>query len=67
MLADGDIERYRAMTQEERFEIFRSLMNFAWQSLLELPEEERRRRLEYAELEHARSNARLEDKLRSLP
>lgn len=66
MIGVEEIERYRAMTLEERLELFRRLMNFAWQSLLELPEVERRRRLEHAEREHALSSERLEAKFRSL-
>ncbi len=67
MIEEEELRRYRAMSQEERFEVFRRLMEFAWESLLELPPEERRRRLEHAEREHAESNARLEEKFKSLP
>lgn len=67
MLEQEDLERYRRMSQEERSEIFRHLMAFAWSSLLELPVEERRRRLAYAEREHALGNASLEERLNSLP
>jgi hypothetical protein len=67
MLDDEDIARYRRMSQEERLDVFRRLMNFAWDSLLELSEEERRRRLELAEREHAEGNARLEERFRTLP
>lgn len=67
MIGEEEIRRYRAMTPDERFEIFRRLMNFAWDSMLELPEVERCRRLEYAEREHAEGNARIEEKFKSLP
>lgn len=67
MIGEEEIRRYREMTPEERFEVFRQLMDFAWDLLLELPEEERRRRLAYAEALHAESSARLEAKFRSLP
>lgn len=55
------------MTPEERFELFRRLMEFAWQSMLELPEEERRRRLDWLDREHAEGNARIEAKFRTIP
>jgi hypothetical protein len=67
VIGEEEIRRYREMTPEERFEIFRQLMDFAWDLLLELPEEERRRRLAYAEAQHAEASARLEAKFRSLP
>ena len=67
MIETEEIERYRAMHQEDRMEFFRSLMNFAWASLLELPADERRRRLEYAQVEHAESNAQLAKKFQALP
>lgn len=51
-------------TLEERTEIFRRLMDFAWRPLQELPEDERRRRLEFAEREHALGNAALEARLK---
>ncbi len=67
MLDEADLERYRRMSAEERSEIFRQLMDFAGASLLELPDEERRRRLAYAEREHVLSNASLVEKLKTLP
>ena len=67
MIGSEDIARYRAMSMEERFEIFHRLMNFAWESLLELPDEERRRRLAWLEHERDAANARLEAKFRELP
>lgn len=66
MIGEEELARYRAMSQEERFEIFRRLMTFAWQSLLELPDEERKRRLAWAEREHDESSRRLEAKFREL-
>lgn len=67
MIGPEELARYKAMSPEERFEIFRRLMNFAWQSMLELPEEERRRRLAWLEKEHETSSERLEAKFRELP
>ncbi len=67
MLDEKDLERYRRMTPEERFEVFRKLMDFAWQSMLELPQDERSRRLEWIDREHAEGNDRIEAKLRTLP
>lgn len=67
MLDETDLARYRAMRPEERFEIFRRLMDFAWASMLELPEAERRRRLEWHEREHAESNDRIARRFASLP
>jgi hypothetical protein len=67
MLGDADLERYRRMSAAERGEIFRQLMDFAWSSLMELPDEERRRRLDFVQREHALSSAALEERLKSLP
>lgn len=67
MIGPEEIARYKAMSPEDRFELFRRLMNFAWQSMLELPEEERRRRLDWVEREHEAASRRLEEKFRELP
>ena len=67
MISEEDHEHYRKMGQEGRFRLFRQLMRFAWESLLELPDDERARRLAWAQRQHAEGNARLEAKFRSLP
>ena len=47
------------MTVEERWVIVQELMTFAWRGLMELPYEERERRLAHARREHDLSNEAL--------
>lgn len=56
MLGKEQLEQYRRMTVEERWKIVQELMAFAWGALLELPFEERERRLAQARREHDLSN-----------
>lgn len=56
MLSPSQIEAYRRMTPEERWKIVEELSASAWEALLELPWEERERRLAIAREEHRLSN-----------
>ena len=56
MLSERQIEAYRRMSVEERWKIVEELSASAWEALLELPWEERERRLEIAREEHRLSN-----------
>jgi hypothetical protein len=56
VLSDRQIESYRRMTPEERWRIVEELSASAWEALLELPWEERERRLALAREEHRLSN-----------
>lgn len=64
MLSDEKIEAYRRMTPEERWREVEELMTIAWRSLLELPEEERERRLAVIREEHEESDRRMLEHLR---
>ena len=64
MLSLQKIEMYRRMTPQERWKEVEELMTLAWRSLLELPAEERRRRLDLIRREHAESNDRIVEHLR---
>ncbi|MFO0983038.1 MAG: hypothetical protein U1E76_15140 [Planctomycetota bacterium] len=64
MLDEKRIERYRLMTPEERWLEVEELMTFAWRSLLELPDDERDRRLAVIRNEHDLSNAAILEHLR---
>ena len=64
MLSDAKIEAYRRMSIEERWREVEELMTLAWRSLLELPEEERLRRLAAIREEHEAGNALLLEQLR---
>ena len=57
MLSKAKIEAYRRMTPEERWREVEELMTFAWRTLRELPEEERRRRWDLIRREHETSDA----------
>jgi hypothetical protein len=57
MLDEQRLERYRRMTPDERWSEVEELMTLAWRSLLELPEEERQRRLDLIREEHELSDA----------
>ncbi len=66
MLSKERIERYRRMTPEERWREVEELMTIAWHSLLELPEEERERRLAIIRAEHEASDEILLEQLRRI-
>lgn len=66
MLSDAKVEAYRRMTPEERWREVEELMTLAWRSLLELPEDDRRRRLEIIRREHEEGNALIVEALRRL-
>ena len=59
MLSEEQLALYRRMSIEERWRITEELMTLAWRSLLELPYEERERRLRIAREEHELSNREL--------
>ena len=56
MLSQRKLEAYRKMTPEERWREVEELMTLAWRSLLELPEDERQRRLKVIREEHEASD-----------
>ncbi|MBI4602378.1 MAG: hypothetical protein HY721_10510 [Planctomycetes bacterium] len=66
MLSQEKIEAYRRMTPEERWREVEELMTIAWRALLELPEEERQRRLAVIREEHEESDRILLEQLRRL-
>lgn len=55
MMSREQIEALRRMSVEERWELTRQLMSLAWRALLELPYEERERRLRLIREEHDKS------------
>jgi hypothetical protein len=67
MLSEEQLERYRRMTIEERWRITEELMDLTWQALLELPYEDRERRLQLAREEHELSSKALLEALAKLP
>jgi hypothetical protein len=67
MLSEKKLEEYRRMTPEERWVEVEELMTLAWRSLLELPEDERARRLALIREEHERSDQALLERLAKLP
>jgi hypothetical protein len=67
MLSQEKIQAYRLMSPEERWREVEELMTFAWRSLLALPEEERRRRLQFAREDHDASDAILLEHLGRQP
>jgi hypothetical protein len=67
MLSDAQIDAYRRMTPDERWRIVEELMTLAWRSLLELPPDERERRLALIREEHDASNAAILEFLRKHP
>lgn len=66
MLGVARIEAYRVMTPEQRWQEVRELTAIAWHALMELPQEERNRRLEIVRREHDASDSILLDRLRCL-
>jgi hypothetical protein len=67
MLSEEKIRAYRLMSPEERWREVEELMTLAWRSLLALPEEERRRRLQMVRVEHDASDAVLLEHLGGRP
>lgn len=59
MLSDEQIRLYRRMSVQERWRRTEELMTVTWRALLELPYEERERRLRLAREEHEASNQAL--------
>ena len=57
MTGESGIEAYRRMTPEERWRHVEELMTLAWRALQQLPDDERRRRLEVVREEHEASDA----------
>jgi hypothetical protein len=66
MLSNEKIEAYRRMTPEMRWHEVEELMTIAWRALLELPEEERQRRLAVIREEHEESDRHLFEHLKRL-
>ena len=66
MLSDAKLEAYQRMTPEERWREVEELMTLAWRSLLELPDEERQRRLAIVREEHEISDRIVFEHLRHL-
>ena len=64
MLSKARLERYRRMTPAERWRETSALMEYAWQALMQLPYEERERRLAVARRQHRLSNDALAKALR---
>jgi hypothetical protein len=56
MVSDAQIQRYRAMSQEERWREVEALMTFAWRFLQQLPHEEVARRLALDRQKHDESD-----------
>ena len=56
MRSREQIEAFRHMSPEERWEITSELMELAWRDLLRLPPEERERRLAIARHHHRLGN-----------
>ena len=67
MLSERKLEAYRRMTPEERWQEVEELMTLAWRSLLELPAEERQRRLNVIREEHEESDRVLLAELKKFP
>lgn len=63
MLSEEQILLYRRMSIEERWRLTEELMSVSWRTLLELPYEERERRLKMAREEHEASCQALEKAL----
>jgi hypothetical protein len=63
MLSREQILLYRRMTVEERWKVTEELMTLAWRALLELPQEDRERRLRLAREEHDAGCRALEEAL----
>ena len=57
MLSEAKVAAYRRMTPEERWREVEELMSLAWRTLLDLPAEERARRMAVMRKEHETDNA----------
>jgi len=66
MIGHDQVERYRMMSQPERWREVEALMSFAWRSLKQLPAEERTRRLKEDERRHDEADEIVLAHLRSL-
>jgi len=64
MLSEEQLRLYRRMSVEERWRLTEELMTVAWRALLELPHDERERRLRLAREEHDAGSLALERALR---
>jgi|ETNmetMinimDraft_26_1059896.scaffolds.fasta_scaffold116666_2 hypothetical protein len=67
MLTQNEIDRYRAMGPEQRYEIFLELAAWAWRGLDADGEERGRLRWELIRRQHAEGSRRLEEKFKTLP
>ncbi|MBI4600729.1 MAG: hypothetical protein HY721_02100 [Planctomycetes bacterium] len=67
MLSEEQLALYRRMSIEERWKITEELMRFTWEALLEMPFEERERRLQLAREEHELSSRAMAEALSKLP
>ena len=67
MLSDDRIQRYRAMSQAERWREVESLMTFAWRELQKLPHAEIERRLAHDRRQHDESDRAMLEHLRKFP
>jgi hypothetical protein len=67
MLSEAQLEAYRSMTVEERWQEVEALMTLAWRFLKALPHEEAERRLAYDREQHDKSDAIILDYLRRFP
>ncbi len=67
MLSEEQLRLYRGMSLEERWKLTEELMTVAWRALLELPYEERERRLKLARDEHEAGGRALEQALLARP
>jgi hypothetical protein len=63
VLSEEQILLYRRMSIQERWRLTEELMTVTWRALLELPYEERERRLKLAREEHEASSRALEQAL----
>ena len=67
MLSEEQLSLYRRMSIEERWRLTEELMTVAWRALLDLPYEERERRLKLAREEHEAGARALEQALLARP
>lgn len=66
MIGPEQVERYRRMSQPERWREVEALMTFAWRALKQLPPEELTRRLKEDERRHDEADEIVLSHLRSL-
>jgi len=67
MLDEKQIERYRNMTQADRWREVEALMDFAWSMLKDLPPEEVQRRLDADYKAHDEADHRIMEFLGRFP